>query len=87
MGRLDVDRMLSEMTTEQFNEWIEYGELEPFGMIALAKMLASLAQANVGDAGFDADKLMRAWGFDIPERIATEEDVEEELEALYGKPR
>jgi hypothetical protein len=30
-GRLDVDRMLSEVSGEQLREWLEFAAIEPFG--------------------------------------------------------
>lgn len=34
MGWPNVDAMLREMTAQQFNEWIAYYQLEPFGILA-----------------------------------------------------
>ena len=34
MGWPNVDAMLREMTAEQFDEWIAYYQLEPFGILA-----------------------------------------------------
>ena len=32
--------MLREMTAEQFNEWIAYYQIEPFGILAFDSLLA-----------------------------------------------
>ena len=34
MGWPNVDAMLREMTAEQFDEWIAFYQLEPFGILA-----------------------------------------------------
>ena len=34
MGYPNVDAMLREMTAEQFDEWIAYYQIEPFGILA-----------------------------------------------------
>lgn len=34
LGWPNVDAMLREMTAEQFDEWIAYYQLEPFGILA-----------------------------------------------------
>lgn len=34
MGWPNVDAMMREMTSEQFDEWIAYYQLEPFGILA-----------------------------------------------------
>ena len=34
MGWPNVDAMLREMTAQQFDEWLAYYQLEPFGILA-----------------------------------------------------
>lgn len=34
LGYANVDAMLREMTAQQFNEWIAYYQIEPFGILA-----------------------------------------------------
>ena len=34
LGYANVDSMLREMTAQQFDEWIAYYQLEPFGILA-----------------------------------------------------
>lgn len=40
LGWPNVDAMLREMTAEQFDEWIAYYQLEPFGILAEDAMSA-----------------------------------------------
>ena len=40
MGWPNVDAMLREMTAEQFDEWLAYYQLEPFGILAEDAMSA-----------------------------------------------
>jgi hypothetical protein len=40
MGWPNVDAMLREMTSQQFDEWIAYYQLEPFGIMAEDALIA-----------------------------------------------
>ena len=40
LGYANVDAMLREMTAEQFDEWIAFYQLEPFGILAEDTILA-----------------------------------------------
>ena len=33
MGYANVDAMMREMTAQQFNEWVAYYQIEPFGVL------------------------------------------------------
>jgi len=44
-GRHDVDAMLESMTAQQFNEWIAYYQLEPYGHEAVKDVIATAASA------------------------------------------
>lgn len=55
-GRVDVDEMLRGLTVRQFEEWVDYEQVEPFGAVRenyhaaiVAKTLADIAQAKRQD--------------------------------------
>lgn len=49
VGRVDVSRMLGEMSSEDFTEWKAYEKLEPFGPLSEEWRIANLTSiiANV----------------------------------------
>ena len=56
--------MLEEMTPEQFREWQDFYDLEPFGAAAqampIANVIATIAAA--WGTSIDIDDQLRAWG-------------------------
>lgn len=48
LGRVDVDAMLDQITPEQFNEWLAYYRVEPFGDEWLAAATIAASSHNAG---------------------------------------
>lgn len=44
-GQYDVDEMLERMTSHQFDEWVAYYKLEPFGYEAIKDVIATSGAA------------------------------------------
>jgi hypothetical protein len=61
VGEIDVDAMLSRITQEQFDEWVAYDSLEPFGLVRQNRMIALITAALVlfkdGAEGVDVNDL------------------------------
>lgn len=47
LGRLDVDKMLGELTAPQFLEWLAFWHLEPFGPLQQAQFAGDAVAATI----------------------------------------
>lgn len=73
LGRVDVDRMLSEITSAQFAEIMAFFRLEPWGTHEDDRRTATIA-ATIANAA--PGKKRKAWGADdfMPKREAANQD-------------
>ena len=85
-GRLDVDEALDGLTPEQFDEWLEYLQLEPFGSLPVARQMATLVGAIAAANGVELDeaKLLQAWGYYEPTPPLTQEESDRAMRAAWG---
>lgn len=65
VGRLDVERMLAEMSPEEFAAWEAFAIVRPFGVLKHAEQAASLLAAQCVEV--ETEDILRAWGFWLPE--------------------
>lgn len=72
--------MLDELSPEQFDEWIAYSLVEPFGATAAAERDAYAIEILAATAGaeFPTLETLRRWGYEdrAPQPISTTAAVE-----------
>jgi hypothetical protein len=85
-GEPDVDAFLDRLAPEQFDEWVEFLELEPIGSLVEARQRATLVAAIAASTGakIDDDELVKAWGFSAPERPLAQQDANARQLAGWG---
>lgn len=77
LGRVDVDRMLSELTAAQLQEWIAYSRVEPFGELRadLRAGIIAATQANCHRSkrsqAFKPEDFMPEFAQRKPERMSS----------------
>lgn len=60
--------MLDELSPQQFDEWIAYSIVEPFGELSAAERDAYTVEVLAATAGaeFPTDETLRRWGYANP---------------------
>lgn len=78
------------MTPEDFDRWVAYSHVEPFGMRALARMMAHLWRSQLAKPDrVEIDELMAAMGYEPPPQRhfrSAAEETEFAMRATFGEP-
>lgn len=85
-GRPDVDAMLESITSQEFDEWVAYYRLEPFGYQAMIDVVANAAAAVCHALGSKVMPWMIT-GAEEPQETVSPNQASAMIRKLHGNNR